>query len=174
MEWWALYASLRPINFIKKGNLRGSFKSSRGMTAALERHQQLKASIQLLSGENPMKEEESKNMGRHHLKMAVQKSLQQQQSLSCMGMRTMTVSRHNLNLIILTSYNHNFLMDLTVGWRGRLKDESKTYDSQKIACLLQLRCRGRQLLSTGPQNKDFSFENTKIEINTIYLCGDTK
>lgn len=65
-------------------------------------------------------------------------------------------------------------MDLTVGWRGRLKDESKTYDSQKIGCLLQLRCRGQQLLSTGPQNKDFSFENTKIEINTIYLCGDIK
>lgn len=54
-------------------------------------------------------------MGRWHLKMAVQKSLQQQQSLSCMGMGTMTVSRHNLNLIILTSYNHNVLMDLTVG-----------------------------------------------------------
>lgn len=45
---------------------------------------------------------------------------------------------------------------------------------RKIGCLLQLRCRGQQLFCTGPQNKDFSFENTKIEINTIYLCGDIK
>lgn len=65
-------------------------------------------------------------------------------------------------------------MDLTEEWRGRLKDESKTYDSQIIGCLQQLRCRGQQLLSTGPHNKDFSFENTKIEINNIYLCGDIK
>lgn len=85
------------------------------MAAALERHQHLKALIQLLSGEYPMMEKESKNMGRCHLKMAVQKSLQQQRSLSCMGMRATTGSRHNLNLIILRSYNHNFLMDLTVG-----------------------------------------------------------
>lgn len=45
----------------------------------------------------------------------------------------------------------------------------KLVTRRKIGCLLQLRYRGRQLFCTGPQNKGFSFENTKIHINTIYV-----